>query len=515
VIDLHDVLERADRAVANIRQPADGLDGVRRLRERRRRTRQITAMVVALALAVAAIGGAVITFRAAERQVPATREIEPSDVGELTLAWQAQAPPQGSFDAVYAGGGKLLVGAGGLVAFDGDCATDGADCTRSWTAEVPFFEDVVIHDGVAYVAGVSPVEGVYAFPLDCRSDGGPCQPLWVSKLSGVRSGLRIVDDTLYGLFDYDDGAFGIFSMPSDCDSLVCRPNWVAHGWVSWSSSGGPVMSGDQVFAVSSDAGRELASFPADCRRVGGEGEPTWTVSLGVVGTGPWVDDENVYVMTAEGLIAYPTSCEGPTCEPRWVSSVGVDMEVIAGDGMVFTHSRDGLVAFASDCGMGGEECRPAWTAPDAYPVLVEDGLVVAETETAGSDEAGVAVFRERCRTDGGACAPEWRSQLLPTSVENGVLYGVTGAGFRYPWYGTQGLDLGNYGVAAIPLNCGTGGVTCAPAWTFRPTDEWVGRAPIVDGDHVYVDVETVSGADTAGPTYLYAFGLPEQAAGEG
>jgi Tol biopolymer transport system component len=53
--DLKALLERADRAVSDVPLPADGLDGLRRRRDRKRRNQRIAAGVVGIAVFVAAV----------------------------------------------------------------------------------------------------------------------------------------------------------------------------------------------------------------------------------------------------------------------------------------------------------------------------------------------------------------------------------------------------------------------------------------------------------------------------
>jgi hypothetical protein len=53
--DLKALLERADRAVADVPLPADGLEGLQRHRDRKRRNQRITAGVVGIAVFVAAV----------------------------------------------------------------------------------------------------------------------------------------------------------------------------------------------------------------------------------------------------------------------------------------------------------------------------------------------------------------------------------------------------------------------------------------------------------------------------
>jgi hypothetical protein len=70
--DLKSLLERADRAVADVPLPAGGLDGLQRRRDRKRRNQRITAGVVGISVFVAAVW--IVT-----NGVPAERTQAPAD----------------------------------------------------------------------------------------------------------------------------------------------------------------------------------------------------------------------------------------------------------------------------------------------------------------------------------------------------------------------------------------------------------------------------------------------------
>ncbi|MGZ4132793.1 MAG: hypothetical protein ACXVWF_07080, partial [Actinomycetota bacterium] len=507
-----DLLERAAELFP---APERSFERLVRRRDRKRRRQRVVVAVVALAIAAAAIGNVLVTFRGVVGPRPADRGIDSSNVGRLTLQWQARAPHigVGFVGGVSAGEGVLLVASNDrLSAYDASCATDGDRCSAMWTAPGSFgplssegdpWGSALIADGVAYAPSR---EGLVAFPLRCRTDGGECQPLWVSTTEGdfTSSQMDLVDGELYGSFyDPTTGTGEVYAMRASCDSSACPPDWVAHapsrGW--WFTA----VSGERVIA---DTDRTLAAFPTDCRSDGGECAPTWTAPLPPKGSVVGIDDQNAYVRQPRGTFAYPISCEDHTCTPRWFAPGATTFESAqVGGGMVFASSEvDGgrLLAYAPDCGTGGEACKPSWMAPSwmarsrgGVSVLVAGGTVVAETRP------GVAAFPVRCRDDGGVCPPRWVSEgprplaLDAGTVRNGVLFAVT----RSQVSGAGARD----GVAAYPLHCAVGGGRCAPAWSWSvpPGKGW--SALVVDEDHVYIVRTSLF---TGAPTHIYAFGLP-------
>ena len=77
--DLKSLLERADRAVADIPLPAGGLDGLERRRERRQRNRRIRAGAVGVIVALVTAAALVRTLES--EGVPADRVIPPKPIG--------------------------------------------------------------------------------------------------------------------------------------------------------------------------------------------------------------------------------------------------------------------------------------------------------------------------------------------------------------------------------------------------------------------------------------------------
>lgn len=502
-----DLLERATELFP---APEHAFERLTRRRDRKRRNQRIGVAVVALVLAAAAIGNLIVAFRSSVSPRPVDRGIDVGTVGDLTLAWKAQAPHTGVgwVGGASAGDGVLLVATNqALVAFDEACAQDGGRCSALWTATGRFgpllrppgltFEAALIADGTAYVPGG---DRLSAFDLACRSDGERCEPRWTSSISGDFTSMPMVrvDARLYGGF-YDPltGGPALYAMSTACASSVCDPAWVAHGWSYGGATNGV------VFATSDDA---LAAFAMDCRDDGGECAPLWTVPGRWVVAG--VDPGHVYAWTDDRLSAYRSSCTGVACdEPEWVASE-VAAQVVVGPGIVVASSARGgrLLAFPPDCAARGGECRPSWVGRGT-PWLVADGLVIA---TQGS---GVVAYPVACRSDGGACPPTWishdprssdgrRTVFRPSVVHDGVLFGSI----------TQLGANRSFRPAAYALRCGAEGATCRPAWVSDVEVPGIAAyGPLVDGDHVFLAAATVPATQRtwqAWPTLVYAFGLP-------
>ena len=104
--DLKVLLERADRAVADVPLPADGLEGLERRRERKQRNRRIRAGAVAVIVALAT---GIVLFRSlTSAPIPADRSIPPTPsplgLGEVLIGGGqnlvAQDPQSGEGRAI-------------------------------------------------------------------------------------------------------------------------------------------------------------------------------------------------------------------------------------------------------------------------------------------------------------------------------------------------------------------------------------------------------------------------------
>ena len=108
--DLSSLLERADQAVSRVPLPTDGLERLRRLRDRKRRNQRIAAGVVGIAVFVASVW-MVTTGAPFDRTItPGTNErtVAPDDVGQVGLIG---LPPEGATPSAPKHG-ELVLGLG-------------------------------------------------------------------------------------------------------------------------------------------------------------------------------------------------------------------------------------------------------------------------------------------------------------------------------------------------------------------------------------------------------------------
>lgn len=270
--------------------------------------------------------------------------------------------------------------------------------------------------------------------------------------------------------------------------------------------------------------------------------PTWTAEVTDAGTdfGLSHDDERVYVPTASGTVAFPKACDVP-CQPAWRSDLlageppasrfSVDSQLAVGDGLLAVTFKGDLAVFAADCRNDGGVCVPLWRARSPqgsngfHDPMIGGGVVKVTSSVGEMPDHGVmaVAFAARCRTDGGACEPEWTGDLgvgtayFPSAKVGGVFYQQVGrkllgfasncstdggsceADFVVRAQGdpsTQASTLygpvGGKGVLAIvsgdgnvygfPEHCGTG---CAPLWV-GPAADYLEGFPFLAGDLVVV-----------------------------
>jgi hypothetical protein len=274
--------------------------------------------------------------------------------------------------------------------------------------------------------------------------------------------------------------------------------------------------------------------------------PTWTVHVddAVTNYGVVHDAERVYVPTSTGILAFSKSCS-VACEPDWRADLvdgaepahpfGIDVQVVAQDGVVAVTYDGDLAVFPADCRTDGAACAPVWTAEredgtNGYRGPVIANGIVKVTSSVGEmpDHHVTAVaFETGCRTDGGTCEAAWTGDLgvgaayFPAATVGGVFYQQVGAqmlGFEArcrfdggqcnadfairalgdqrtqagSLYGPVGGDgilavvSGDGNVYAYLERCGTG---CAPLWKGR-ADDYLESFPFLAGDQVAVTTGT-------------------------
>jgi len=509
-----DVLAAVDvmrRSPAGIESRAGSIEGFRTFEARRRRTQRAVAVVVAVAIAALGFAGLLRAFRSAP--VPANK-ITPDNVNRLEVAWRGSIPRA---DGAVVGEGYVVAYAyptDNISGFLEDCASRGGDCAPLWTADVTVGEDgtlsstPVISDGHVLVGGerCGPTgelkEGecaseLYSFPLDCRTDGQECPPRWVApKAGGVLMMGSVATDGTYvyasgnqlDVYRFDCGEAG-----ATCEKAWTRP----------AGSFGPVLWEDTVI-VAQDPGH-LAAFDVDCRSNGGECEPLWRAKLRSYGE-PVVADGIVYISDWGVVAAYPVDCgtQNTVCEPLWAETWAEDVWVakpLVSDGILYVLAdrfvpSDDVVcgsgscvplgthvwtyhAYSVDCVAAGDPCQPLWTTETRERGLTPtqghgqiDGagsgrFYITVSDRSPGASARLLVFDSRCRTDGGACTPDWTAPIATS--ESTLLVGHDLV------FISEGRE-----VLAYAADCGTSGETCEPIW----------RAPlpagttelVIDGD---------------------------------
>jgi hypothetical protein len=146
-------------------------------------------------------------------------------------------------------------------------------------------------------------------------------------------------------------------------------------------------------------------------------------------------------------------------------------------GLVFVTDNDvnSLLAYGADCGRGGADCRPEWSAPILRPNVhmrsVSDPVAGEGSVFVGADR--LYAFPAACQAIDGICGPLWKSP--PT---NSFRYSTPAVGSNRVFV-TTGTR-----VYAFPSNCGTSGATCSPVWVGLANGGL--QAPATDGKLVYV-----------------------------
>lgn len=486
-----DVLDRLEPLFAPPERPYEGF---LRHRDRKRRNQRIAAAVVALLIAVAAIGGAFAVFRSAERERPASpTPITPQNISRLKLAWAADTggsawPPAVADGVVYAGtwevgssGSVHLTPSGHVYAFSEDCATGGEACAPLWSARTGSVNGPTVANGVVYVAQT------------CSSCGNPPQT------TGPK------------------GAHHLFAFNADCGTggAVCVPRWVGNiGAGVGFDMIKPVVVGNTVY-VATDT---LYAFPVGCRPVRGICAPLWTAPIGAPASAIAVGDGRVFVGTASGdsaqggLLAFSTDCGtgGSTCAPLWKrSNIDGVWGLTEDSGVLYVGTSTSLFAIPADCG-DGASCSPLWTAAPRADGGYWVGPVVDGTLFVFDQNFGVYAFPADCGTGGAMCQPTWsglvppRLSSAPPVVADGVVYVGTQTGQVY----------------AFPTACSD---PCRWIWTVGETtlDDWVGvtvadgkvfvaaapARPIPDALSAYAVPRTsapVKGGTDRGTVWLYA-----------
>ena len=361
-----------------------------------------------------------------------------------------------------------------------------------WVGNNGFNSSPAVVDGVLYVSN----GGLHAYPANCRDDGGTCSPLWHADSSYADWSSPAVSRGVV----YIQGVGGLFAYEVGCrnDGGLCSPLW--SDLSSDAAYTSPTVADGRLYVVTS-SGYLKAYDTTTCATSGGTCSPVWIAPLnGEAHSSPAVADGIVYVGGADNhLYAFKTNCanNGASCAPVWGADVHAFMytsPAVSGGTVYVTTSEGKLFAFPTNCRNGDGTCSPLWRA--RMPTEIHSSVAVTDTTIFAASGHRVYAFAVGCATDGRRCDPLWRS--VKTGVGGGfasspaVANGIVFIGSQEN-YQSSGFLL------AYPANCGTGGATCAPAWTSPLLPGMVNASPAVANGKVFVP-------SNGGQTF--AFGLP-------
>jgi outer membrane protein assembly factor BamB len=179
---------------------------------------------------------------------------------------------------------------------------------------------------------------------------------------------------------------------------------------------------------------------------------------------------------ANSLLAYRADCGrgGADCQPEWSAPIlrpYVHMRSVsgpaAGEGSVFVGA-DRLYAFSASCQPVDGICRPLWKSPPTRSFRYSTPAVGSSRVFVTTDTRMYA-FPSNCGMSGATCNPVW--------------VGLAHGGLQAPATDGEMVYVASDKLYAFSANCGTGGAACRPAWT---ADVSSSAAPAVDGGMVYI-----------------------------
>lgn len=398
--------ELVDRAIRTLEPDAPSLEGMLRRRDRVRRNRRIGSALLAIAVALAAIGGLVRIFEGSSSHVPAAPSISSKNVGALRQQWSAQTSGGNSFPTVV--GDSVLANS---------------------------------------------TDHVQAYPISCRAS---CSPTWVADVSGgSRPGVTVSGDRVYA--GSGDGHVYVFDLSCATGGANCRPIWSID---VGGNVGQPIVADGRIFATTKDPGQNLRvlAYQADCGDDGGRCRPIWQGSIGEPGSFvPVVRDGFIFLGNGPSkLTAFAVDCgtHGATCKPAWVGIPGLETTFasapVFGNGLMYELAHRGVIGIDPAC-LRSSTCRIEWQSeplPGYPPVLAGTTLYLATVTT---NELYAFDATKACGTV--VCGPMW-SVHVPAQPAYGtplvvgdVVFVATTAGRVY----------------AYPATCPTG--SCDPLWS--------------------------------------------------
>lgn len=475
-------------------------DRLARRRRRRQRNRRIGTVVVALVVALLAIGGVVSAFRGAGSREPA-RRIDRSNVSRLGLSWTAdlggrsaialdtQARPLDVSHPPVVADGSVFIGTnrGLLYAFPESCAPSTA-CRPRWSADVgaAIRWAPVVTDGRVFV---ETSDRLFSFPEICTA---VCKQLWSVPVAAQPSVPRnpsspapsigppaVLDGVVY-THDQASGNVAAF------DAATGDRRWIARACCASEGLSQTVVSGGVAYVERYD--RNPGSVVALAVSTGSEvwvGRAIRPAGSSPLYTSVIIADGEVVTTFGDTLTAFPVGCRAD-CSPDWTfQQPGWILGKPVTDGrsvyvMAWNSRTTGSVfAFDAHCGSGEAICAPRWSAADQVgfgdPAVAGGSLFV--TSALGD---ALEVYSTNCGTGGATCDPVARFEGLglphPPVTSGGLVYVSTESGTLW----------------AFPAGC-TSQQTCVAVWRWRGPPTPAGTSagalspPVVAGDRLFVD----------------------------
>jgi hypothetical protein len=220
------------------------------------------------------------------------------------------------------------------------------------------------------------------------------------------------------------------------------------------------------------------------------------------------DDQNVYVLTSDGVDAFPSDCNDP-CSPIWrgdIPATGSAVDIMRrqfalGEDVIFVTTPTSVFAFDTSCGSGGSTCAPIWEArlpheATAFTGPVALGRSVRVMYSLGGEEnsrgvIGAVYPADGCRIEAGSCQPSWTSDLGFGAIHTP---GVVVQGTFFQQVGETLIGMG-------PVDCATGGASCEPVFSISSDGDPHNESSFFAGP-VAVGNEWIV---TAGDGNVYAF----------
>lgn len=259
------------------------------------------------------------------------------------------------------------------------------------------------------------------YALDVRTGG----VVWLGRLGGpIASEAAVSGDQVF--VHTTTGVLTAFETSCGDSGATCLPSWTGR---TGGEGAPPLAAGDLVLV---STGVRLLAFDAACGTGGEMCEPTWTgVAKPVEGTGPSaapaLADGTVWTVIGQDATIFPMPCPAPVggrCQALNHRFTGVlRTGAVVGEGMAYLGSTSGYVyGYRADC---TTRCEAIWRALATDPTepAVAEGFVYVS----GAPDGGLAAVPQDCRSEGMVCAPTWTGDIngSPTSrviVSNGVVY---------------------------------------------------------------------------------------------